>query len=577
MSSGLLADRDLRERRVRPEPPEPQPQRFRPHRQHGGHQAGGPCPGRWPPPGRSPPTPPAGPTDPTRIGIMALRGREGLRDQSPTPRPRPARPRRSWTLQYDFTDAAHEEASIVFPFSVTGVDFSQKTLLEVVMLGDPGNNELNFHLGGVNEDADGDGVLDTEDVNGDGILQPSEDIGFLYNPAPASSRALRRRQRQHRLRGPQPRTAASTPTISPATTSATSAQRRQQALRRDRRTPTQRHTTIDFGANGWHTFQIPLNIRTATASRWTAIKQLRISVEGAGANRHRHAVKFARIAVVGNTWLSAAAGDPVHRPGAGNESLTSPPVNTVDNPNYSHLQRGRRRPQVFNDLYGARDPQKQAKSKNLSEQALQLEFDCDLAARARRSTPSGSSPGPWTSASIETSTSWFSATPTRTTCDVTGHQAFLPARGLRPELLRGPGPLTFTGWRKIRIEQTDRNSDSVIGRLAGQGPRDRRRLQRDPQPPAGGRQLAAGVYGAGRAPRDRGSSTSTRSTSPSPSRASARPRSSRPTSRCRAGPPSAASTAPSTATSRPRPRWSPNQDNRQDSAYLNLTPSASSP
>ena len=65
-------------------------------------------------------------------------------------------------VPYDFTGAFTDEQSIVFPFSISGVDMSQKTILEVVMLGDNSLNDLNFHLGGIHEDADGDGTLDTE-------------------------------------------------------------------------------------------------------------------------------------------------------------------------------------------------------------------------------------------------------------------------------------------------------------------------------------------------------------------------------------------------------------------------------
>ena len=67
-----------------------------------------------------------------------------------------------------------DEVSIVYPFSISGVDMSQKTILEVVMLGDSSNNEINFRLGGIDENADGSSILRTEDTNGDGILQAGE-------------------------------------------------------------------------------------------------------------------------------------------------------------------------------------------------------------------------------------------------------------------------------------------------------------------------------------------------------------------------------------------------------------------
>ena len=89
-------------------------------------------------------------------------------------------------FKYDFSDPATQEVSIVYPFSVSGEDFSQKNILELVMLGDASGNELNFHLGGVSEDADNDAnpgsKPETEDTNGDGLLQEDEDDGWEYNP-----------------------------------------------------------------------------------------------------------------------------------------------------------------------------------------------------------------------------------------------------------------------------------------------------------------------------------------------------------------------------------------------------------
>jgi hypothetical protein len=104
-------------------------------------------------------------------------------------------------FHYDFSNVANQEQSIVYPFSISGVDMSQRTVLEVVMLGDNGNEPINFHLGGINENSDGTGgttlncadgrvlvgVPKTEDTDCTSILSPAKDVGWTYsfggNPA----------------------------------------------------------------------------------------------------------------------------------------------------------------------------------------------------------------------------------------------------------------------------------------------------------------------------------------------------------------------------------------------------------
>ena len=278
-------------------------------------------------------------------------------------------------MPYDFTGAFTDEQSIVFPFSISGVDMSQKTILEVVMLGDNSLNDLNFHLGGIHEDADGDGTLDTEDVNLDNLLQPAEDVGWLYNPPGKNSTRFGANSgfidsedlnRNSRL-DPAEFTGGDFG-YGPNKTSSTGGDLHSITDGND-------HTIINFG--GWHTFQIPLNISSATASRWTNIKQLRISLRKAGAGNAAGTVKFARIAVVGNTWNRGQAGDPSTGSVPKNaESLIVIPINNVDSPNYAPIfNAGGEATQVFNDLYGSISAlQKQSSTKNISEQALSLQY-----------------------------------------------------------------------------------------------------------------------------------------------------------------------------------------------------------
>jgi hypothetical protein len=370
-------------------------------------------------------------------------------------------------LAYDFSQAGPDEASIVFPFSVSGIDFSQKNVLEVVMLGDNSNNELNFHLGGINEDSDNDGVFDTEDVNVDNLLQPSEDIGFLYNPAAGGSARYvagngiidtEDVNRNGRLDPadfnggdfgyiPDPNNPGNAQLFSI--------------------TDSANHSRIDFGGGAnWHTLQIPLNISSATANLWTNIKQLRVSVRKAGGGQDSGTLKFARIAVVGNTWLRGAPGDPATGQGAiANERLIATPVNSVDNPTYTPIfNAGGEATQVFNDLYGSLgNLQKQSSTKNLSEQALQLEF-------TSMTIVGGVQPVVSTkrlfSRAIDISQHKFfnfllfgNADPNN--IDVSNHTFFLRV-GNDTNFFEVQVPLSFTGWRKIALQQTDSNNDNIM-------------------------------------------------------------------------------------------------------------------
>ncbi len=353
-----------------------------------------------------------------------------------------------------------EEVSIVYPFSISGVDMSNKTILEVVMLGDNSNNEINFRFGGVDENADGSGLLRTEDVNGDGILQPAEDIGFYYGVAPTAryganngildSVDLNKNNKldPDDLNGGNFGYAAATA--------------QGQQLHDITNPVAVDRTLIDFGGATWHTFQIPLNISTATVSRWTNIKNIRISIRKTAGGTGAGVLKFARIAAVGNTWTRGAPGDPSVTGAFGDgETLVVTPVNNVDNPTYAPIfNSAGDGAEIFNELYGSlSNLQKQANSKNLSEQALQLEY----AALNDGSTV-------YTkrvfSRAIDVSQhryfNFLVFGNAAGAVDQTGnHIAFLRA-GSDVDFFEVRIPITFTGWRRVRLEQTDRNGDSVM-------------------------------------------------------------------------------------------------------------------
>ncbi|MEA3485596.1 MAG: hypothetical protein U9R03_02690, partial [Candidatus Aerophobetes bacterium] len=83
--------------------------------------------------------------------------------------------RKVLVLSYDFSFSNWD--GVVYPISLAGRDYSKMSYLEI-WIRDGFESEVHIDLGMVSEDADNDGVLDTEDVNGDGRLNPGEDTGI---------------------------------------------------------------------------------------------------------------------------------------------------------------------------------------------------------------------------------------------------------------------------------------------------------------------------------------------------------------------------------------------------------------
>ncbi|MBI3565495.1 MAG: hypothetical protein HY079_09895, partial [Elusimicrobia bacterium] len=371
-------------------------------------------------------------------------------------------------VNYDFTNPASQEMSIVYPFSAAGIDMSQRTVLEVVMLGDNGGEPVNFHLGGINEDADGTGgttlhcadgrtltgVPKTEDTDCTGILSPAKDIGWLYRygasdftvPYAATNGVLdsadlnkNGRLDAADLSGgdygyiPDPNNSTNM-NLFDATSNGT-------------------RTVMNFGGATWHTFQIPLNISSQTASNWTSIKQIRISIKKGTLNAGT--LKFARIAVVGNSWQRGVAGDPSNGSGpVASEALTVTPVNNVDNPVYTPIYNAAGdASSVFNDLYGSvSNLQKLNNTKNISEQALQLSYT-GLSAGATVYTKRVFS------TALDVSQHRFFnflvyGNADGVAPDATGTTLFLRA-GSDQNFFEVRVPMNFRGWRKIRVHQTD--------------------------------------------------------------------------------------------------------------------------
>jgi hypothetical protein len=414
-------------------------------------------------------------------------------------------------VTYDFTNPASQEQSVVFPFSVSGNDFSQRVLLQVTMLGDLSGNDINFRLGGVDEDADNTGgqVLNcsngqviggapkTEDINCDGILQPSEDVGWVYtNPAGALTASTRFGANNGRIdsedlnnntrfdkddgNGNNFGYGADLTGHNPLNGLLRSV------------TDGLDHTRLDFGGGtNWHTFQIPLKISSATITRWTNIKNIRVSLRKNGASAvDQGTVKFAAISVIGNTWLNGQPVDPENNAApVGNENLTVTPINNVDNANYTPIfNAAGEAQQVFDDLYGnISNLQKQSNSSNVSEQALQLSFSSMTVVAGKGAVVTtkrlftravdisqhryfnfllyGNAPNsPGTPCGGAGAGSAGNNQP-----NCTNHTFFLRA-GNDTNFFEVQVPINFIGWKKIRVKQVDSAKNSVADRWVADTP-----------------------------------------------------------------------------------------------------------
>ncbi|MEK6536339.1 MAG: hypothetical protein AABZ63_02500, partial [Actinomycetota bacterium] len=281
-------------------------------------------------------------------------------------------------VNYDFTIST--EISIVYPLSPTGSDFSQKTALELVAYhGDAAGGSLagpqfNIHLGQISEDADGTGgqtfpcsggitlnnAPKSEDTNCNGQLDPGEDEGWGYSPVGKGSKSYGKGNgrmdsadlNKNGRMDVQDFTGGDFGYVAGAGSKFT-----------DNNDGGAQKNTMDF--TGWHTLFTPIPISSTDTYKWTAIKQVRISLKKAPGGATKGVIKFARIAAVGNSWTV--------KPSANNVgTLQVLAKNSVDNPDYKPLfLAGGEATDAFNKLYGSVTDEE---GKSLSEQTLVISY-----------------------------------------------------------------------------------------------------------------------------------------------------------------------------------------------------------
>jgi len=244
-------------------------------------------------------------------------------------------------LKINYNLTGNATASIVYPISTRGVDYSQKESLELYVYGDGKGEILGVRLGSIAEDADGDGDLDTEDVNGDGTLNVGEDVGWPFSGWIGDDEKIYLKDGKIGYKngkidtedldgdrvGPEP----------------------------DKGDGSEFFKTIDW--SGWRKVSLPLGI--TDTSKWTAIKHIRITLNGTDVSG---SIKITSIGVVGNKWERGV----VESTNPGDGFLVGA-VNTEDD--YDVYGRGLLDNEDYKDLYGEK-----AVEEREVEQALSLNY-----------------------------------------------------------------------------------------------------------------------------------------------------------------------------------------------------------
>ncbi len=309
-------------------------------------------------------------------------------------------------INYDFTKpqtvglgsyASHDEVSIVYPLSDSGVDLSDKTSFELTMLGEGSAvpaPELNVTFGNISEYSDsinpltvpaglveggygmyttcsgGEAAPKTEDVNCLKTLAPNEDRGWWFaNPDGTVQR------------------------FDPFTKNIYNPERQpngridsQDLNHNGKYDPEDVNVGGSFGYggvmingmtnnslsyDGWKTFTTPLTIDKK--DYWNAVRHLRITLkltdEMKAGRKLKGTVKIANVALAGTAWNPQEDTNP-------NKFAVSS-INNVDNTNYVPIFSPNTGDglQVFNELYGSVANYKaQSDSANIMDQSLNITY-----------------------------------------------------------------------------------------------------------------------------------------------------------------------------------------------------------
>jgi len=388
-------------------------------------------------------------------------------------------------LDINYNLLKSQEASIATVISRAGVDFSKKQYVEMLVQGDGSNGsssgasgvQINLTLGQVDEDADstggggftdihgthpvGDRTPRTEDLNYNNTLDIGEDVGWTYhNPdgtlvqVGAGNLVIDSEDFDRNgildgenfgvggIIGYQPTTYPED-TISSITFTGASGP-----------------NAVDH--SGWQFVRIPLNISsdTLTADRWSAIKELRISLKQGSGGPRQGTIRIAQISIVGNKWQAdppITEGSTITVKAVNNVEDAGPPTNYVSpagNPDFDALN------QVNTALTGP-TPSK------VREQALALDFDMSASTIAVSSV---------TAAEVTTAPMDYTeyGTIRMFVYGDGGGETFIYQAGTDTDYLEFSCPITWRGWQELYIGQ--------VGPGSGQRPNTWTTDPRNPSP-----------------------------------------------------------------------------------------------
>jgi len=359
-------------------------------------------------------------------------------------------------VHYDFTIST--EVSLVYVFSKTGLDFSQKKSFEITLSGDnnTGGPLLNLTFGEINEDSDGSGgatlvcsngkiiynAPKTEDINCDGILSPDEDKGWLYSPPGFSSKrfgANNGRIDTQDLNG-NGRLDPGNPAIGGSFGYLTN------TYFIDITSSNMETNEINF--SNWHTLVYPIVISSTEAYKWSNIKQIRLSLKKGLNTPQKGTIKIAKISAVGNNWN-------IQSSTYTSESIKVLSINNIDNPDYIPIYNaGGRVSDTYNKLYGSVSSQKSSTGyKTIQEQAILI-----------------------TISTLTSTSKSYVYRKFATPIDISQHKKisfilynkepqneinFYLKFGTEDNYFKASVPLNFSGWKLFDIAQIDTNNDGI--------------------------------------------------------------------------------------------------------------------
>ncbi|MBQ4494080.1 MAG: hypothetical protein II972_05745, partial [Elusimicrobiaceae bacterium] len=304
-------------------------------------------------------------------------------------------------IDYDFSLAKdyginddENELSLVFPISDYGADFTNKTLLELSMLGVENGPYINISFGTMSEKSDNYDVLPsdlsigqifptcskyyvpgmayvpkTEDLRCTGQLTPEEDIGWVYvNPDGSWQRYDPFKNNQYNPQ-PQPNGIIDSQDLngngildSYDTSSGGDFGYNGLDLITDPSQSGLENNIINF--SGWKQFQREISL--SDPLRWGNIKQMRITLKRNPAGADKGTIKIAKLAVSGNTWQEINP----------SQAILPYGINNIDNPNYKPIfndtgDGGK----VFRKLYGSINNIRGSNTSNVKEQSLALQYN----------------------------------------------------------------------------------------------------------------------------------------------------------------------------------------------------------